>query len=269
MGIFLTNGGVMAMKSGMKRREVTVTGTPDNEITSGMVSCLPEVVHSRSRDRTLRRVVPVLYWLLLVSGTAYSLKLPFFDKNAENSGSENIEIFDWFFSESYAHNGFQYAYPASSSVTVAKGNAHGGRYALQFDLDPDDYSGGSICLGDRVYNLKPFFRKGTLQFWAKGAAGNEKAWVALVDDEKSDGHKTVVRLEIGWFGPVTTDWTLFSIPLEKFGERGVFWDAKEQREVDDAFDWERVAEFRIEVKKGDNSTFRLWVDDVVIVKSLR
>ena len=116
---------------------------------------------------------------------------------------------------------------------------------------------------------RPVFRKGALQFWVKGTSGNEKAFVALVDDEKSDGIKTVVRLEIDWFGPITTDWTFFSIPLEKFGTGGVYWDAEKRREIEHAFDWDRVAEFRIEVKKGDNEAFRIRVDDIVIVKSLR
>ncbi len=208
------------------------------------------------------------FGLLLISCSAYSFKIPFFQKNV-GAAEQRSDVFDWFFNETCAHNGFNYSYPASSSVSVVRGNAHTGKYALQFDLDPDDYSGGSICLNERVYNLKSLYHKGALQFWVKGAKGNEKAWVALVDEEKNDRQKTVVRLEIGWFGVVTTDWTLISIPLEKFGERGAYWDDKDQREVDNVFDWERVAEFRIEVKKGDNSEFRLWVDDIVIMKSLR
>ena len=97
--------------------------------------------------RTGRLLQPVLIrffcGLLLLSGSAYSFKLPFFQKQA-GAGEQNTEVFDWFFSEAYAHNGFHYTYPPSSSVSIIRGNAHSGKYALQFDLDPNDYSGGSI-----------------------------------------------------------------------------------------------------------------------------
>jgi hypothetical protein len=252
-----------------RKRESTVMSNSDTRpAVKGNRSSIPgrSAVAGPSGGWIWPVLIRFLCALLLITGSAYSFKMPFFQKKA---AEERTDVFDWFFNEAYAHNGFNYSYPASSSVSVIRGNAHTGKYALQFDLDPNDYSGGSICLNEQVYNLKPLYHKGALQFWVKGAKGNEKAWVALVDEEKSDGHKTVVRLEIGWFGPVTTEWTLISIPLEKFGERGAYWDDKEQREVDNVFDWEQVAEFRIEVKKGDNSEFRLWVDDIVIMKSLR
>ena len=47
------------------------------------------------------------------------------------------------------------------------------------------------------------------------------------------------------------------------------YDEGEQREIDCPFDWNRVSEFRIEVKKDVNSTFCIWIDDIVVVKSLR
>lgn len=176
-----------------------------------------------------------------------------------------------FFKDSYASNGFQYAYPDGSRVSIARGEtmAHTGKAAVQFDLVASDYSGGSVCLNEKTFNIKKYVKKGALRFWVKGAQGGEKAWVALVDDEQSDGHKTAVRLEIDWFGGISDHWTLVSIPLKHFGKKGVYWDAKEQREVDDTFDWDRVAEFRIEIKKDDNSEFRIWVDDIQVVKSLR
>ena len=211
-------------------------------------------------------------FIIILSFPGYCWKFPFSSKDTTSRSvtpSASNEIFDWFFSESYAHDGYAYAYPSSSSVTIAKGVAHKGNYSLKFDLDPADYSGGSVCLNNKVYNLKPVVQKGALQFWVKGAPGAQKAWVALVDEETGDKHKTVVRLSIDWFGQITGDWTLISIPLKHFGDRGVYWDDKEQREVENDFDWEHVAEFRIEVKKGDNTSFKIWVDDIVLVKFLR
>jgi hypothetical protein len=174
-----------------------------------------------------------------------------------------------FKNDKYAENGFEYAYPESSGVSIVFGNAKNGRAFVRIVLDPDDYSGGSICRGEVYRDVRPFLKTAALRFWIRGASGGEKAWIALVDEEKSDGHKTVVRLPVDWFGGIKNDWTLISIPLESFGEQGVYWDAKELREVDNPFDWNHVAEFRIESKKGENPSFDVQVDDIVIVKLAR
>lgn len=174
-----------------------------------------------------------------------------------------------FFDEIYAGNGFQYAYPESSEVSIVQGSAKSGKASVRFRLAADDYSGGSICLNDKVLALRPFLKTGALQFWIRGIRGNEKAWVALVDEEKSDGRKTVVRLPIEWFGGIKADWSFISIPIENFGEQGVYWDAKDNREADNPFDWDKVAEFRIESKKGENPVFEVQVDDIVFVNLQR
>jgi hypothetical protein len=174
-----------------------------------------------------------------------------------------------FFDERYACNGFNYSYPKTSQVELSRAVVKNGKVSLQFDLAPDAYSGGSVCLLDKVYNIRPYLKKGAVQFWIKGETGREKAWVALVDEEKSDNRKTVVRVDINWFGKISTEWSFISIPLEHFGDEGTYWDAIKQEEVDAPFDWNKVAEFRIESRKGDNATFRVWADDIVIVKSLR
>ncbi len=187
------------------------------------------------------------------------------------SCANEADILYRFFDEAYAANGYQYVYPEASKVAIAEGIAKNGEVSLQFDLVNDDYSGGSVCLYNVVYNLRPYVKKAALQFWIKGALGNEKAWVALVDDEKSDHRKTVVRLPIYYFGTITKEWSMISIPLEQFkkersGMQSVYWDKKSRRELPDDFDWDKIAEFRIEIKKNDNATFRIWVDDIFIVK---
>lgn len=192
-----------------------------------------------------------------------------FGKGTNNKKIRKEAIAGCFFDDLYAAHGFNYAYPPTSEVSVSRDTVKVGHLALQFDLDPTEFSGGSVCLKDKTFNLKPYLNKGALQFWIKGAAGDEKAWVALVDEEESDTTKTVVRVDISWFGKISTDWSFISIPLEHFGERGVYWDEKDKREIDNDFDWDKVAEFRIEVRKGENTTFRVWVDDIVVTKSIR
>lgn len=231
----------------------------------------------QKQGRYFRNVLGVgivqLLMVLSITGSAYGLKFGWGKSSGKENESEKaaLNLVGFFFKDAYAFNGFQYAYPEGSRVSIVRGKskAHNGNASVLFDLVASDYSGGSICLNEKTYDFKKFTKKGALQFWVKGAQGGEKAWVALVDDDKIDGHKTVVRLEVDWFGAITDKWSLVSIPLEHFGKRGMYWDPKAQREVDEDFDWERVAEFRIEIKKGENKSFRIWVDDIQVVKSLR
>jgi len=227
----------------------------------------------KKKSRILGAGTVQLLLVLLLSGSAFGLKLGWGKSSGKEAESEKtaLNLVGFFFKDAYAFNGFQYAYPEGSHVKIVrgKGMAHSGNAAVQFDLVASDYSGGSICLNRKTYDFKKYTKKGALQFWVKGVQGGEKAWVALVDDDKIDGHKTVVRLEVDWFGAITDKWTLVSIPLEHFGNQGVYWDAKSGREVDADFDWEHVAEFRIEIKKDENKSFRIWVDDIQVVKSLR
>lgn len=174
-----------------------------------------------------------------------------------------------FFDDQYIARGFSYAYPPKAEVTTVTDVVKTGRTALRFELVSDEFSGGSVCLQDKLLHLQQFINSGALQFWIKGATGQEKAWVALVDDELSDKKKSVVRVDISWFGKIGTGWSFISIPLKHFGEKGVYWDEVQQREVDETFDWNNVAEFRIEVRKGENSNFRAWVDEVLVTKSIR
>ncbi|MCL2242639.1 MAG: hypothetical protein FWC04_08960, partial [Chitinispirillia bacterium] len=76
------------------------------------------------------------------------------------------------------------------------------------------------------------------------------------------------RLPINKYGGITKDWTLITIPLRDFGKRGVFWDAKKRVEEPEPFQWDKVAEFRIEIKKADNPDFKVWVDDIFIVSNV-
>lgn len=173
-----------------------------------------------------------------------------------------------FFDEDFVAGGYEYWYPDRSKVFIPEESGRNGEVSLQFDLAADDYSGGSVCLYNLLYDLEPYYAAGALQFWIKGARGGEIAWAALVDDENSDGKKTVVRLPINDYGGITGEWTQISIPLADFGKRGVFWDPKKQVELPEAFQWDKVAEFRIEIKKNDNESFRVWVDDIFVLRDV-
>ncbi|MDR0306495.1 MAG: hypothetical protein LBI42_06630 [Chitinispirillales bacterium] len=185
------------------------------------------------------------------------------------AGGESKVVYK-FFDEDFVSGGYSYVYPDASKVEINENEANvkNGEASLQFDLVADDFSGGSVCLYNLLYDLTPYYETGALQIWVKGANGGEKAWIALVDDENTDGKKSVVRLDMSKYGGITDKWTLISVPLADFGKRGVFWDAKARVEVPEPFQWDKVAEFRVEIKKGDNQSFRVWVDDIFIVSNV-
>ncbi|HEX7509829.1 MAG TPA: carbohydrate binding domain-containing protein, partial [Chitinivibrionales bacterium] len=182
------------------------------------------------------------------------------------SPSANDKVVYRFFDEEFVSGGYSYNYPEASRVFIPEESGHESEVALQFDLEAGDYSGGAVCLYNLLYDVTPYYGTGALQFWIKGNEGGEIAWIALVDDEKSDGKKTVVRLPCNNYGGISREWHQVSIPLADFGKRGVYWDEKKRVEVPNKFDWDQVAEFRMEIKKADNKKFRVWIDDIFICK---
>lgn len=190
------------------------------------------------------------------------------EKTGAVKSAVNDKVVFRFFDEDFVSGGYQYVYPEASRVFIPEESGHESEVALQFDLEPGDYSGGAVCLYNLLYDVSPYYATGALQFWIKGNEGGEIAWIALVDDEKSDGKKTVVRLPCNNYGGITKEWRQVSIPLVDFGKRGVYWDEKKRVEVPCKFDWDQVAEFRMEIKKADNKKFRAWVDDIFICKDV-
>ena len=173
-----------------------------------------------------------------------------------------------FFDEDFVAGGFQYVYPEASKVEINEANVKNGEASLQFDLIANDYSGGAVCLWNMMYDMTSYLETGALQFWVKGERGGEIAWAALADDENNNGKKTVVRVPINNYGGIKNEWTLISIPLRDFGSRGMFWDAKARVEVPEPFQWDMVTEFRLQINKGENPSFRVWIDDIFIVSNV-
>jgi hypothetical protein len=207
----------------------------------------------------------------LAGGCSLRLQpLPQAEVAAASSSASKLDprVMYRFFDEDFVSGGFQYVYPDASRIMIPEESGHESEVSLQFDLVANDYSGGSVCLYNLVYDLKALYSTGALQFWIKGSRGGEIAWVGLVDDETRDGLKTVVRIPLNDHGGITNEWRQVSIPLAKFGRKGVYWDPKKRVEVPHAFDWSAVAEFRIEIKKSDNPDFRVWADDIFVLRDV-
>ncbi len=209
--------------------------------------------------------------VLVLAGCALQFKpLPTPAKAATGATQEHVDprVVYRFFDDDFVAGGYEYSYPDASKVYIPEESGHDSEVSLQFDLDPNDYSGGAVCLYNMSYDLTPYYARGALQFWVKGAHGGEIAWVSLVDGETRDGKKTVVRLPLNNYGGITKSWRLVSIPLSDFSRRGVYWDPHKQVELPNPFDWDDVAEFRVEIKKGDNTAFRIWVDDIFVLRDV-
>jgi hypothetical protein len=189
-------------------------------------------------------------------------------QGSEGAAATDSRIVARFFDDDFVAGGYQYTYPDAAKLFIPEESGHESDVALQFDLEAGDYSGGSVCLYNLMYDLTPYYTRGALEFWIKGARGGEIAWVALVDDENRDGKKTVVRIPLNDNGGITNEWRKVSIPLAKFGRKGVFWDAKKRVEEPQPFDWKAVTEFRIEIKKAENPSFRVWVDDIAVLRDV-
>jgi len=163
--------------------------------------------------------------------------------------------------------GYTYQYPRENPEPFMTDKyAKQGDLSMEIELLANDYSGVAIAIAGTA-NLVPHMEEGALEFWIKGNKGGEVCQYVLLDDGvKSNGESLQVKIGSKSFGDITTDWQHVSVPLKIFGETGVYWDVKNQREVMMPFAWENVKGFRIEVRKDENAEFKVWVDDVVIKK---
>ena len=163
--------------------------------------------------------------------------------------------------------GYTYQYPRENpEPKLTDKYAMEGDLSMEIELVASDYSGVAICIAGSA-DVTPYMEEGILQFWIKGDKGGEVAQYVLVDDGvKSNGESLQVKIGSKSFGEITTEWQRITIPLKLFGETGVYWDAKNLREVFMPFSWNNIKGFRIEVRKDDNQAFKVWLDDIIIKK---
>jgi hypothetical protein len=164
--------------------------------------------------------------------------------------------------------GYTYQYPRENPPPfMTDKHAMQGDLSMEIELIASDYSGVAIAIAGTA-DLIPYMEEGSLEFWIKGNKGEESCQYVLLDDGvKSNGESLQVKLGSKGFGEITTDWQHVSVPLKLFGETGVYWDGKNQREVMMPFAWDRFKGFRIEVRKDENKEFKVWLDDIVIKKT--
>jgi hypothetical protein len=164
--------------------------------------------------------------------------------------------------------GYVYQYPRENPEPVMTDEfAVEGDLSMRMELIASDYSGIAVAIAGAA-DLTPYMEEGSLEFWIKGDKGGENCLYVLLDDGvKSNGESLQVKVGSKSFGEITTEWQKITIPLKLFGDMGVYWDVKNQREVTMQFNWAAFKGVRVEVRKDENESFKVWVDDVVIKKT--
>jgi len=161
--------------------------------------------------------------------------------------------------------GYTYQYPRENpEPSMTDKYAAEGDLSMEIELIASDYSGVAVAIAGSA-DLTPYMDEGVLEFWIKGNEGGENALFVLIDDGvKSNGESLQVKLRSKSFGEITKEWKKFTIPLKLFGNTGVYWDVKNWREVMLPFNWAATKGFRLEVRKDENTAFKVWIDGIVV-----
>lgn len=147
--------------------------------------------------------------------------------------------------------GYTYSYGGKTSSKVLRGAP--GETALFRTKFDDDYAGVNISLGNSTFvDLSPYRKTGSISFLVKGGPAAQKFMVGLMDSQQN-GRK--VQSKVSGDGYVVVnekEFMLCRIPLKAFADDGVYWDAKQGREISDKLDWSRIQDLRISINRGEN-----------------
>lgn len=195
--------------------------------------------------------------------TNVKIKAPDFGASVKHDSLTSI----FFFDEQIQASGFSYAYPAKSTVCLVDTVSKNGLYSLKISLDPTSYSGAIICRGKSV-DLSCYRDNAVLKFWIKGDNAQEIASIGIADECHQSENKTIVRLPINKYSSINTEWQQVSIPLIDFSDHGVYWNEFNMVEIPRDINWTRISEIRIEIQKNKNSSFNIFLDDIIFEPDL-
>lgn len=144
-----------------------------------------------------------------------------------------------------------YGYPYGGTTSGGVETARDGK-VIAFRGDDREYSGWTV--GFDTLRLRNIRRMGGLSFEVRGAKGQEKLLLGLLDDE-SDGkeRKVQVQVDLAAYLRLDTAWKKVTIPFAELPDKGRWWNSKARAEVEAPFDWERVIELRLASNQGANS----------------
>ncbi len=138
---------------------------------------------------------------------------------------------------------------------------HGGKKSFHFVMDTRKWSWCSF--GIENLDLKPFVKRGFLEFWLKGERGNENFILGFQCTDQS-GYTITNALNSSSFTNIKTEWRKVKVELADFGLHG---KGPGNRKM--LFDWRCIHQFYVQgpPRKGGRNAF--WMDDIKVMKKRR
>jgi hypothetical protein len=157
-------------------------------------------------------------------------------------------------------------YPLPSMTDI---QSKDGKFSLELTLKADAYSGGAVCSPNPL-DLTRYTDKGMLEFWVKGASGNEIFLIGLLDNGSNPlGRPLQVSVSSRSFSKVLKDdWRRIRVPLKAFGARGSYWSDDANARISSSLNWSAISCFSVDIDKNVAPTFKIWLDDVTIYKKM-
>jgi Carbohydrate binding domain (family 11) len=163
------------------------------------------------------------------------------------------EVLATFFDDDIQHasGGYTYVYGGKTVNKVLRSSTPGNKAVFATYLS-DDYSGVNVSLNTKLVDLTPYRKTGSLTFWIKGGPAAQKFMVGLMD---SQGNGLKVQSKVGGQDYAVLkegQWVRCRIPLKAFADDGLYWDAKQSREISAKMDWSKIQDFRISIGRNEN-----------------
>jgi hypothetical protein len=161
-------------------------------------------------------------------------------------------------------------YPAGAGYPLpgmTDAYAHQGRTSLEVVLKADSYSGGAVCSPAPI-NITPYVETGMLEFWVRGAQGQEVFSIGLLDNgNNAMGRPLQVWVSSRSYSKVTKDgWRRIRVPLKAFGARGSYWSEELGARISSELNRTSISCFSFDIDKERHKSFKIWMDDVRFYK---
>lgn len=161
-------------------------------------------------------------------------------------------------------------YPAGAGYPlpgVTDAQAHSGRVSLEVVLKADAYSGGAVC-SPAPLDIAPYVETGSLEFWVRGAEGQEVFSIGLLDNgDNAVGRPLQVWVSSRSFTKIKSgEWRRIRVPLKAFGARGSYWSEEVNARISSELNRSSISCFSFDIDKERHKSFKIWLDDVKLYK---
>jgi len=162
-------------------------------------------------------------------------------------------VFATFFDDDIprASGGYIYGYGGKTSSKILPSSTPGNAAVFGAFFE-DDYSGVNISFGSRFVDVTPYRKAGSLSFWVKGGPAAQKFMVGLMDNQGGI-IKVQTKVSADSYTVVQEgEWRHCRIPLKAFSDDGVYWDAKQSREISAKMNWSKIQDIRFSINRSEN-----------------